>query len=288
MPVLRVMSFNVFTKDPSDFPDDASAEELDDGWSLRAGLNVSCIKRYRPHLVGLQEMNDETHATYLRELPEYTGTDPMGYATHVPSIFWRARELELVDQGHFYLSGNPAVPSADWGVEYPLGVSWVRLRLREGGRDIVHMNTQFEDGPGGAQSRLESSRLMVERGAMLQQQGEGRVPLVVTGDFNCNPWSEPYHVFLDAGFTDTYRAAGHGDSATSSTFHAFRGEDYFALDYGSELFWRVDWILTRDGDQPVRTTSCTIVRHAYPALYPSDHYPVVTELLLRVPDAGPR
>jgi endonuclease/exonuclease/phosphatase family metal-dependent hydrolase len=161
-------------------------------------------------------------------------------------------------------------------------VSWVRLR--QGGQEIVLMNTQFEDCAWGEQSRLESSRLIVERGGMLQEYGDGRVPLIVTGDFNCNPWSEPYLVFLDAGYTDTYRAAGHGDSATSSTFHAFRGEDYFALDYGSELFWRVDWILTRDGDQQVRTTSCTIVRHAYPALYPSDHYPVVAELLLRVPD----
>jgi endonuclease/exonuclease/phosphatase family metal-dependent hydrolase len=277
------MTFNVFTKDPSDFPADASVEELDDGWNLRAGLNVSCVKRYRPHLIGLQEMNDEAHATYVRELPEYTGTDPSGYATHVPAIFWRAGELELVEQGHFYLSRTPDVPSADWGVEYPLGVSWVRLRMREGGREIVHMNTQFEDGPWGEKSRVEGSRLIAERGATLQQQDGRRAPLIVTGDFNCNPWSEPYYWFLDAGFRDAYRAAGHGDSAASSTYHAFRGKDYFALDWGSELFWRVDWILTRDGDQPLRTTSCTIVRHAYPGMYPSDHYPVVAELLLRIP-----
>jgi endonuclease/exonuclease/phosphatase family metal-dependent hydrolase len=283
MPTLRVMTFNVFTNDPSDFPEDASADELDDGWSLRAGLNVSCIKRYRPHLIGLQEMNHETHATYVRELSEYAGTDPKGYATHVPAIFWRAEDLDLVEQGHFYLSRTPDVPSAGWGVEYPLGVSWVRLRLSDDGGEIVLMNTQFEDGPCGEQSRVEGSRLISARGAVLQQQADGRAPLIVTGDFNCNPWSEPYVVFLDAGFTDTYRAAGHGDSAASSTYHGFRGGNHFSLDYGSESFWRVDWILTRDGDRPLRTTSCTIVRHAFPALYPSDHYPVVAEVLVRVP-----
>ena len=123
--------------------------------------------------------------------------------------------------------------------------------------------------------------------ADLQRHGERRVPLVVTGDFNCNPWSEAYHVLRDEGFIDTYRAAGHGDSATSSTFHGFRGENYFALDWGGELFWRVDWILTRDGDEPLQATSCTIVRHAFPSLYPSDHYPVVAEVLLRVPYKSP-
>lgn len=96
-----------------------------------------------------RQMNDETHATYARELPEYTSTDTSGYATHVPAIFWRHGDLDLIDRGHFYLSRTLDVPSADWGVEYPLGVSWVRLRLREGGGEIVHMNAQFEDGPSG-------------------------------------------------------------------------------------------------------------------------------------------
>jgi endonuclease/exonuclease/phosphatase family metal-dependent hydrolase len=104
--------------------------------------------------------------------------------------------------------------------------------------------------------------------------------VIVTGDFNCNPWSQVYRTFVAEGFIDTYRAAGHGDSAASSTFHGFRGEKYFALEWGDQAFWRVDWILTRDGAQRLQTTSCTIVRDAEPPVYASDHYPVVTEVLV--------
>ena len=106
------------------------------------------------------------------------------------------------------------------------------------------------------------------------------MPIILTGDFNCNPWSEPYRILMDAGFVDTYRAAGHGDSAMSSTYHGLRGENYFALEWGTEVFWRVDWLLIRAGAGHLHTTSCTIVRDAEPPLYPSDHYPVAAEIAL--------
>ena len=94
------------------------------------------------------------------------------------------------------------------------------------------------------------------------------------------PWHPPYRIFLEHDFVDTYRAAGHPDSAAASTFHGLRGDAYFALEWGGEVFWRVDWVLTHAGARGIQTTSCTIVRDAEPPLYPSDHYPVVAELRL--------
>jgi endonuclease/exonuclease/phosphatase family metal-dependent hydrolase len=84
---------------------------------------------------------------------------------------------------------------------------------------------------------------------------------------------------MQQGFVDTDRAAGHGDSVEATTFHALKGRDYRALEWGNELFWRVDWILAR-GD--VRTTASTMVRDAEPPLYTSDHYPVVAEMRMEV------
>jgi endonuclease/exonuclease/phosphatase family metal-dependent hydrolase len=142
---------------------------------------------------------------------------------------------------------------------------------------LVHLNTHFEDGPDGETSRAEGARLIAERLGRLQA---GALPAVVTGDFNANPWSVPYRLFMGSGFSDSYRAAGHGDSVDSSSYHGFQGRGYFAPDWGEQLFWRVDWILARDGAAPVRSVSSSIVREAEPPLYPSDHYPVVSELLM--------
>jgi endonuclease/exonuclease/phosphatase family metal-dependent hydrolase len=112
---------------------------------------------------------------------------------------------------------------------------------------------------------------------LAQVQAGSTSAVIVTGDFNCNPGSPAYELFMQRGFVDTYRAAGHGDSSESSTFHGFKGRDFSALEWAGELFWRVDWILAR-GD--VGTTSCTIVRDAKPPRNASDHYPVVAELRL--------
>src|SRR5205823_9693510 len=115
-------------------------------------------------------------------------------------------------------------------------------RLRDVQTDAhwLHLNTHYEDGADGEHARVESSRLMVARTVQLAPD----LPVIVTGDFNCNPWSAAYNVFMAAGFTATYPAAGAGDSVESSTFHALTGKQYFGLEWGSALFWRVDWILT--------------------------------------------
>ena len=89
----------------------------------------------------------------------------------------------------------------------------------------------------------------------------------------------------DGMYVLKFRGAGHGDSTGTSTFHGFHGADYFALEWGDQLFWRVDWILTRESaTRRIQATTCTIVRDAKPPIYPSDHWPVVTEMLLLLPD----
>ncbi len=272
MPSIRVMTFNV---DGSSFP-----REGPNAWSRRQALNVATILRHDPDLIGFQEVAEDNLAVYRQRLTEYDHVAGNAYGDNPPeeytSIFWRAARLALVASGQFWLSRTPDAPSRDWGVPYPMGVTWVRLRERETGVEFVHLNTHFEDGPDGATSRLEGSRLVVGQAAALQQ---GRLPAIMTGDFNDNPGSAAHRTFLDAGFVDAYLAAGNVDGA-ASTFHGFEGEGYDARRYsgGRDTFWRVDWILARSATRPIGTAACRIVRDAEPPAYPSDHYPVLAEL----------
>jgi endonuclease/exonuclease/phosphatase family metal-dependent hydrolase len=123
---------------------------------------------------------------------------------------------------------------------------------------------------------VESSKLIVQQARTLQA---GQAPAILTGDFNCNPDTQPHRILVEAGWVDTYHAAGHSDGQ-DSTFHGYEGPAYSAARYsgGANTFWRIDWILTRDAVHRLETRSCTIVReHAVP-LYPSDHYPVVATI----------
>jgi len=267
MAIIRVMTFNIHGNDPE--------------WTaLHADLTLGVIQRYSADLIGLQEVVTQNIEFYRQHLIDYDYELGQKYGEEedcgYTAIFWRKARFERMESGNFWFSQTPDIRSSDWGVSYPLGATWVRLEDKLTGIQLLHLNTHFEDGSWGEQSRQESSKLIVERIAQLVPD----VPVILTGDFNCNPWSVAYNYFMGNGFIDTYRAAGNPDTVDSSTYHGYAGKQYFALEWGAELFWRVDWILTRDGTQHLQTSSSTIVRDGSPPMYPSDHYPVVSEVVV--------
>jgi endonuclease/exonuclease/phosphatase family metal-dependent hydrolase len=267
------MSFNVLT---TELPTEGEVH-FSDVWANRSDFNVKVIKRYQPDVIGFQELEPGHLETYRQHLTEY---DDCLADVHTPgmtnAILWNRECFRRLDAGMFWLSGTPDVYSVDWGVDEPVTMTWVLLADTRTHQRFLCANTQFMDGAEGEKSRLESSKLAAQHLPVLA----GEAPVIAMGDFNCNPWTPAYRTFMSNGFIDTYRAAGHGDSAESSTFHGFHGTKYFALEWGDELFWRVDWILSRDAAQHVQTTSCTVVRDAEPPMFASDHYPVVTEFML--------
>jgi len=268
--VIRVMSFNILNAVP-----DSEAEHVSDVWSNRAEVNVRAIRRHDPDLIGFQELEPVHLATYQDTLPEYEK-----YVSHTAgegtAIFWKSSRFAAVAAGTLQLP-KAALPDLDESEDDPLmDTTWARLRHKEDSAELILVNTHLNDESETA--RREGTQLNLRQVANLDPQRQ--LPVLMTGDFNCNPWSHPYRQLLAAGFIDTYRDAGHGDSVDSSTFHGFHGAKYFALEWGSQLFWRVDWVMLRPGQSPVHTLSCTIVRDAEPPIYPSDHYPVVAEVLL--------
>ena len=270
IPSHRIMSFNI--------NGDYSGGE--NSWEKRAPLDLAIVNRYKPDLIGLQESVEIILGTFREHLIDYSIIEGNCYGDIPPqdysSILYLTARYDLLDTGEFWFSETPDRESTDWGVEYPMGATWAKLKCKKTDKQIFHLNTHFEDGSWGEQSRINASKLIISQIAQLTS----KQPVIVTGDFNCNPWSEPYRMFHDNGFKDTYREAGNADSVESSTLHIYKGKDYFALDFGNEMLWRVDWILTLDGDQKVQTIASTIGRDASPPTYPSDHYPIISEIRL--------
>jgi endonuclease/exonuclease/phosphatase family metal-dependent hydrolase len=102
------------------------------------------------------------------------------------------------------------------------------------------------------------------------------LPAIVTGDFNSRPGNKTYRTFTEAGFVDTYLAAGNEDGA--DTFHAFRGK-YYRDAHPDRGLRRIDWIFLKDPEGRLRIKSHSIIRDADESqgLYPSDHYPILAE-----------
>jgi endonuclease/exonuclease/phosphatase family metal-dependent hydrolase len=177
--------------------------------------------------------------------------------------------LELVRAGGFWLSETPERFSKSWDTAQTRSLNWALLRLLPGGEGFLHLNTHLDHRSGPA--RREGAELIV---LWLERTGVG-VPVVLTGDFNCEPGSDTYKVFARAGFADAHLLVGN---EPANTFHSFKGERYRPRP-GRE--GRIDWILLRDGTRHRWIArSYEVVRDAQPPVFPSDHYPVLASLSL--------
>lgn len=265
--VMTINNFNTIPEEEIEFPSDR--------WENRADYNVNFLKRYRPDIIGFQEFEPEHGETYRQTLDEYEQSiaNESGEGT---AILWKRARFEMLDQGVRWLPREEVAHLTDLEDNILMSTSWVKLRCRKSGQTFILLNTHLNDVSEGARQFGTELNLQI-----VNEYDEGELlPVLMMGDFNCNPWSPVYQRLLDEGFIDTYRAAGHGDSVESSTFHGFHGQNYFALEWGGQVFWRVDWIMLRPGARAWQTVSCTIARDAEPPIYVSDHYPVITELLM--------
>lgn len=270
MTFIRLMTLNNFNTIPA-----TEIEAVSDIWANRAAFNVQTLKRYNPDVIGLQEFELIHWATYQQELGGYEAViaNPNGEGT---AILWKTERFDVLAHGFLSLPASDLPHLTDLEDDNLMSTTWTKLRCRESGLDFVYFSTHLNDVSEGARQAGNERNLQ----ALAEIDADRALPVIMVGDFNCNPWSPVYRNLRKAGFVDTYRAAGNADSVESSTFHGFHGSNYFALEWGGSVFWRVDWIMARAGQQPLQTLSCTIVRDAEPPIFASDHYPVVTELLI--------
>jgi endonuclease/exonuclease/phosphatase family metal-dependent hydrolase len=261
MSILRIMTFNVRG---------AHCADGDNEWPKRAALNVAVIRRHAPDLIGFQELQVENIYDYDEGLesygpypgPPYGDAEPFAY----PGIWWNPERLTALDPGGFWLSETPDEHSASWDTACIRSAAWMRFRVADGKTELVHLNTHLDHV--SERARVEGARLIVERTRRWDDEG---TPMIVTGDFNCPPDSEPYEVLASAGFEDVFRRVGCPSEENESTFHAFTG----APDHS----FRMDWILVRPGTTTVTVERCAAIRDAEPPLYPSDHFPVIADVL---------
>ena len=253
-----------------------------DAWRHRTALNVATIERYAPDLIGLQESQRGNLSAYRKHLSRYALVRGPRYGNVIPhdfnAVLFDPKRLGLLDSGGFWVSETPERFSRSWETRVARSATWALFSILGTEISILHLNTHLDHG--SALARREGSKLIVRRAAEISDLTGLEPPIIVTGDFNGRPGNTTYGNFMDAGFVDTYLAAGNEDGEGSNTFHAFRGVRYRDA-HPERGPRRIDWILLRDPQGRIRVKSHRIIHDEISGLYPSDHYPILAEL---VPD----
>lgn len=249
-------------------------------WRNRADLNVATIERCAPDVIGLQEAQRGNLGAYRARLPRYDHIPGPAYGNTFPheynTILYDPKRLEPLDAGGFWLSETPERHSKSWDTKVARSATWALFLVPGTDLTILHLNTHLDHV--SARARREGSKLIARKSVEISSQTETGLAVILTGDFNARPGSSTHKNLTEAGFVDTYLAAGNVDGAAANTFHAFEGVGYSDAHPGRGPR-RIDWILLKDTRRRLRIGPHDIIRDADEGagLYPSDHYPVLAD-----------
>lgn len=268
---LRAMTYNIRLDLASDGPN---------SWPHRKALVAALIGYEAPDVLGLQEVLLHQKTDLEAALPEFAFVgvardDGVAQGEFSPLAFRRDR-FELVDSGTFWLSPTPSRPGRAWDAALPRIATWALLRERGAGlRRIAVLNTHFDHV--GAEARANSAAIIADWAAERAAAGD---PVVVLGDFNLPPSSEPMALLGDPARSRlrlTRSASAAPPYGPPGTFNGFRID--------SAPSEPIDHVLVSDHFRVVRFA--TVTQH-WGGRLASDHYPVAVDLILRRVAATPK
>jgi endonuclease/exonuclease/phosphatase family metal-dependent hydrolase len=261
----RVMTYNVRN---------SNAQDGENAWSRRIDFFFDTVTRFDADLIGFQEVLANQYDEIAKRLTGYGfsggARDDGKRKGEWSMVVYRTQRFEAVGQGDFWLSETPTIAgSKSWDAALTRICSWVRLREKATGRELVFANTHFDHK--GVVARQEASRVLSKQ---LSEIARG-VPAILVGDFNINEDNPAYAVLVRPDtpgairWIDAYRTVHPQRRPDESSFNGFKGEIM-----GS----RIDFIFHTSH---FAATASEIDRTSRDGRFPSDHYPVTAVLVLK-------
>jgi endonuclease/exonuclease/phosphatase family metal-dependent hydrolase len=250
-----------------------TADDGENSWEFRKEHVVETIKNSNPAVIAIQEallgqleyVMNELSGNFrekfwgYKKIGEHRNGNTKG---EFSGLLIDPRTIEVLSSGQIWLSPTPdEVGSVGWDATITRTATWITARrVGTSSPKFIVVGTHFDHR--GKEARLESAKLIV---AKVNELADGKqVPVVIMGDMNCIPESEPFNVFKGAGFRSVVDS-GEG------TFHKFSGKTVCPqLDY---IFLSDTWT----------TKNAEILRPRKDGKPASDHDPVVADVLPRVP-----
>lgn len=245
------------------------ASDKDNSWSNRSDAVNALIRFHDFDILGTQEAFDHQLQGILQTLPYYSaygkGRDDGLKAGEHSAIFYKKDRFILLDKGDFWLSQTPDKPSLGWDATCCKRIcSWVYLKDKRTKKQFYIFNAHYDHQ--GIIARKESSKLILDKIRSIAK----KKPVIFMGDLNGDQTSDPYTIIENSELLqDTYKQVKYPYASTNS-YNNF-GKNIKGVTVIDHIFISSHFIVKKWG----------LLTDSYQGKYPSDHFPILTELVFK-------
>jgi len=257
---IKVMTYNI----RCGFCEDSSSVN---NWSKRKYLVAYIIKNHNPDLIGLQEAEMFQINELIEMLDEYdwygVSREDGKEGGESTAILYRTKRFLPEQKQTLWLSETPGIVSKGWDAMFKRTVTITKLKDIMSSKEFYYFNTHLDHI--GEVARTESSSLIVNEISKYSTD----YPIILSGDFNYRSTSDGYKLIVNKMF-DAKSISKIESVGGNITFNGF-GNDI-------QLENKIDFIFVNDA---VEVLNHIIDSTTFNGLYPSDHYPVISEVTLK-------
>lgn len=256
----RIMSFNL-----------RCANDGEQTITNRSKVAVEVIKQYAPDSFGVQECTPRWKRILAFQLDgKYAcvgaARDFYGPFTEYSSIYYLKDKFNLIDSGTFWLSETP---EKRWTKSFDSAcyriASWALLEDKETGVRYTHINTHLDHVLDT--TREAQMTVLID---CVNKVANGS-PIVMTGDFNDYEDSLVYTVACES-FNDSKVVAKDSDDGRTFTKYGKKADE------DHDGIGAIDYIFA---DKSLEVDTYRIIRNTVQGIYPSDHYPIVADIVIK-------
>ena len=254
--VIKVMTYNLRNDNPYD---------KENSWNYRKEELVDLIEYYHPDFIGIQEALNNQVTYILNNASNYnyigTARDDGDKKGEFSAVYYDTLKFKLITQKTFWLSESPQVVSVGWDASMERICTYGNF-IHKQTKDTIHIfNTHFDHI--GPIARTKSAELIISK---INQYGLNNAKIVVMGDLNSEPQSNPIKIF-NRNLKDAQKISKEKHYGPIGTFNNF--------DTAIHLEKRIDYVFIHN---------LTVKSHRHVDdkrknnLWISDHLPVLVEI----------
>ena len=260
---LRVCSFNlrgVIGKDKNER-----------SWNYRKDIVANFLKKQNIDICGTQESAYKQFPALKELLPEYAFFGKSSIGEHdgrvMNLVMYRKSRFKMLKAETLWLSETPEKVSKILDSAEPRTFTYGHFFDNKTKREFFIFSTHFDHK--GKLARPAQSKILMQ---LIEKIAKDK-PFILVGDFNSKENSEVINYIKAKPYISDARTISKAKPIDMpSTFHAFKG-------HTSKVYKnRIDYVWV---SKPSEVLSYEVSNYSENGVYPSDHYPIVCNILLK-------